>query len=513
VATGAERVIKTAMAAGARLCFANPGTTEMPVVQALDSMGMPAVLGLHENVCTGAADGFGRLARDPALVLLHLGPGTANGVANLHNARRARSPVVLLVGEHATWHMSADAPLAMDIEQLAGTFSRWVGRVARPEDAVPMTLEAVQAARHANGGIATLILPHDLQLMESPDGTPALRAVPPSTVDYGAVAAAAELLQGHGRHALFLGGPALWGEGLRLAGRIAARIGCALVGEVGFARMETGQGLPVVQRLPYFPEAAQALLDGFSSVVGIGAKNPVSFFGWPGQPSRYLKGRDGVVWLTGQDDDTIGALRALADALDAHTDFVPGTQEPIDLPSGGLDATKLGSVLAAAIPERAIVVPTAVTSAYPFSQVASRARPHTEIALTGGAIGEGPALSIGAALAAPDRKVINLEADGSAAYAMQAFWTQAREGLDITTIICANRSYRILRLELERAGITEPGKTALDLTDLGRPKIDWVGIAAAQGVPGARASTVEEMQQALGQALAERRPFLIEAEI
>ena len=509
----ADLLMWAAANAGVDLCLANPGTTEMPLVLALDRLpAIRPVLGLHETICTGAADGYARLSGRPALVLLHLGPGLANGLANLHNARRARAPVVVLVGDHATWHLDADPPLAMDIRSAAGTVSRWYARLVRPEEAGRLVTEAIAAARSGAGGVATLVLPHDLQLepvAEAPLATAAPE--PPAAPDPGALAAAAELLRGSAPGALFLGGRALHGRGLRLAGRIARATGATLVCETGFARLETGAGLPMVRRLPYFLEQAQALLDGFAHIVGIGARRPVSFFGWPDKPARYLEGRAGVVWAAGPEEDALAALETLAEELGAGEDDPGAPFDPPDLPTGKLDGSKLAAVLARSLPEQAIVVPTAVTNAYPFSAIAHRARPHTQLALTGGAIGEGPALAIGAALAAPGRKVINLEADGSGAYALQAFWTQAREGLDIVTIVCANRAYRILGLELERSGEAPGGPATRALTALEPPAIDWVAVARGLGVPGARAETAEDLTRILAGALREHGPFLIEA--
>jgi len=509
----ADLVMRTAAAAGVDLCLANPGTTEMPLVLALDRLpAIRPVLGLHETVCTGAADGYARLTGRPALALLHLGPGLANGLANLHNARRARSPLVVLVGDHATWHLDADAPLTMDIRGAARTVSRWFGRLVRAEEAGRLVAEAIAAAKSGAGGVATLVLPHDLQVEPVAEAPLAIAAPePPAAPDPGALAAAAELLRGSAPGALFLGGAALHGRGLRLAGRIARACRATLLCETGFARLETGAGLPVVRRLPYFPEQAQAVLDGFAHVVGIGARRPVSFFGWPGKPSRYLEDREGVVWVAGPEEDALAALETLAAELGARADDPGAPLDPPEMPTGALDGGKLASVLVRLLPEAAIVVPTAVTNAYSFSAIAHRARPHTQLALTGGAIGEGPALAIGAALAVPGRKVINLEADGSGAYALQAFWTQAREGLDIVTIVCANRAYRILGLELERSGEAPGGPATRALTALEAPAIDWVAVARGLGVPGARAETAEALARILESALREPGPFLIEA--
>lgn len=513
---GAERAIDTARRLGLRICFANPGTTEIPFVRALDTVpGLRGVPCLHENVCTGAADGYGRLAGVPALALLHLGPGLANGLANLHNARRARSPVVVLVGDHASWHLSADAPLTMDIDSIARPVSAFVRHVASPTTVASDMAAAVAAARSRRGAVATLIVPHDHQLAPAPEPDPAVLAeirpqgFPP--VDPEAVASAAALLRARRPACLFLGGTALFGDGLQAAGRVAAAVDATLAGEVGFARLDTGRSLPPVSRLPYFPDQAQAFLDRFAAVVLCGTRPPVSFFGYADQPSRYLSGRRDVVSIAGPDEDAVAALHALADALDSPAQPVVPDPEPLPRPEGPLDVDRLGLAVARAVPEGGVVVLTAVSSAHAFSRVAPAAAPHTQIALTGGAIGEGPGLAIGAALAQPGVRILHLEADGSAAYLPQAFWTQAREGLPVTTVICANRAYRILQIELARAGLQRPTGQTRALTDLGSPPIDWVTVARGFGVPGRRVATAEELEQALGQALASDGPFVIEA--
>ncbi|SNB55227.1 acetolactate synthase-1/2/3 large subunit [Arboricoccus pini] len=509
---GADSIIATALDQGIEVCFANPGTTEMPLVAALDrAPRMRPVLALHETVCTGAADGYARVAGKPALTLLHLGPGLANGAANLHNARRAVSPVVNLVGEHATWHKSADAPLAMDIEGLARTFSAWVGTAASADDMGRLAAEAVAIAK-GRRAIATLIAPHDLQAIEveARSFSPPRYAGP--SVDFAMIEAAATALR-QPKAALYLGGAGLFGVGLERAGRVAAATGCTLIAPSSYNRLEVGRGLPTIHRLPYFATAAQAYLDGFTHVVGCGVDRPVSFFGWPGEPSRYLEGREGVIWLSGLHEDALPFLDALVQALDAKEPIARYDAEMAQMPSGGpLTAETLVEVLAVGLPEDAILIPTAVTTGFAFAAHAGRARPHTQLALTGGAIGMGPSLAVGAAIGAPGRKIVNLEADGSGAYALQAFWTQAREGLDVTTIICHNRVYKILQIELERAGLAI-GEASKHLTELDRPALDWTGLARSLGLEAEKVDDVAGFAAALERGLATPGPYLIEAMI
>jgi acetolactate synthase-1/2/3 large subunit len=390
-----------------------------------------------------------------------------------------------------------------------------VRRVAAPTTIALDMAAAVAAACSRRGAVANLIVPHDHQLAPATEPDPALfaqiRKESLPAVDAEAVARAAALLRKRQRACLFLGGTALFGAGLLAAGRVAAAVGATLAGEVSFARLETGRGLPPVIRLPYFPDQAQAFLDRFQAVVLCGTRAPVSFFGYADQPSRYLSGRRDVVSIAGPDEDAACALTALADALDAPKAPRMSDREPLPRAEGALDVDKLGLTVARAVPEGGVVVLTAVSSAHPFSRFAPNAAPHTQIALTGGAIGEGPGLAIGAAFARPGVRVLHLEADGSAAYLPQAFWTQAREGLPVITVVCANRAYRILQIELARAGLQQPTGQTRALTDLSAPAIDWISVARGFGVPGRRVATAEELADALAEGLASDGPFVIEA--
>ena len=509
---GAESLIRTATAAGVELCLANPGTTEMPLVAALDAApGMRAVLGLFEGVCTGAADGYGRMTDRPALTLLHLGPGFANGIANLHNACRARTPVVNLIGDQATWHLGHDAPLTSDIVSLATPVSAWLRTAASAKDLARDGAEAIAAASAAPGGVATLIAPADCQ-WEAADGPVSpVRPVPAPRAPVDRIEAVAAALGGSERAGLLLGGRALREPGLRAAARVAAATGARLICETFPSRVERGRGLPRVERLPYFPEQAIETLSGIDPLVRAGATDPVAFFGYRGVPSRLAAPDSEPLVLAEPEEDVLAALVDLADALDAPSAAPAAPDLPTPAtPSGPLDPGTLGAALAATQPEGAIVVDEAATSGLPWFVSAAATAPHTTLALTGGAIGQGLPCATGAALACPDRRVIAFQADGSGAYTLQALWTQAREGLDVVTLICANRAYRILQVELARAGIAEPGAQARALTELTHPELDWVSLARGLGVPGRRVETTEALLAALAAALSESGPQLIE---
>lgn len=517
---GAESLIRTAVAAGLDVCFANPGTTEMPMVRALDDVpGMRAVLCLFEGVATGAADGYARMAEKPGLTLLHLGPGFANGIAYLHDARRARSPIVNLIGDHATWHLDADPPLASDIESLARPVSAWV-RKSRSGEAIAVDLaEAIATASVKPGRIATLILPHDYQLEAVTPGigeTGELKAIlsPPHVSDDAIKQAAEALHSGRSGQtaALFLGAYALRERGLKAVARIAAATGCKLICESFPARWECGLGRPIIERLPYFPEQAIAALSPYQSIVLAGARSPVSFFGYPGVPSYFISPRQNTVMLASPEDDVEAALEALADALGAPVYAETNSKLHIpSLPTGKLTPETLSAVVASLLPENAIVMDESNTSMGPFMALSQSAQRHTVLMQPGGAIGLGLPCATGAAVACPDRPVINLQADGSAMYTVQALWTQAREQLNVKTIICNNRSYRILGVELARAGVKEVGKQAQNLIGLNNPPIDWASISKGLGVPAVRVETAEDLARELKRTSEEAGPQLIEA--
>ncbi len=511
--TGGEALIQTAVRAGVEVCFANPGTTELPLVAALDSVpGIRSVLGLFEGVCTGAADGYGRMSDRPALTLLHLGPGFANGIANLHNARRARVPVVNVIGDHATWHREADAPLASDIVSLATPVSEWVRSTKCPEDLAADGAEAIAASLSAPGRVATLIVPADCALGDAPGPAEPRKPERARAVDGSRIDDVAKTLRSGEPSALLLGPPATRESTLRTAGCISGATGCRLLCDTFPTRVERGGGLPAVERVGYFPEQALHQLGNVAHLIIVGTRAPVAFFGYPDLPSSLVPEGCRVHVLAEPDEDVAGALDALADGLGATPGGASAAPESsFERPTGALTPQSLAAAVIALQPEDAIVMDEGATSSGAYFPTSDGAPRHTFLALTGGAIGQGLPCATGAAIACPDRPVIALQADGSAAYTLQALWTQARESLDVTTILCANRAYRILQLELRRAGIAEPGPHARDLTDLSGPAIDWEGIATGFGVPAATATTADGLVRELARALGEPGPHLIEA--
>lgn len=512
---GAESLVRTAAAAGAEICFSNPGTSEMPLVAAFDSEpGVRAVLVLFEGVASGAADGYGRMTGKPALTLFHLGPGHGNAVANLHNARRARSPVVNLIGDQATWHRDYDPPLASDVASLAGPVSSWYRENRRAEELAADVAAAIAAASAKPGCVASLTVPTDCQWTEVADGHAEVTVSEPPPVTADAIEAAARALRGERGSMLLLGAYGARRRALRAAGRIAAATGCRLGLETFPARLDRGPDLPLTERVPYFPEQAGQFFAGLGGVVLAGALDPVAFFGYPDRTSRLVPASVPVSRLAGPQEDVEKALEDLADALDAPEDF-PGHGSPAPEPpeAGPLDPASLAQAIAAAQPEGAIVVDEGVTSTGAYLETSAGCPPSSYLALTGGAIGWGLPCATGAALACPERKVLALEGDGSGLYTVQALWTQAREGLDVVNLVFVNDLYRILQIELHRAGISAPGPQSGALTDLGGPAIDWCALSESLGVPATRVETADALYRELEGALEAPGPRSIEVRV
>ncbi|MFM5949801.1 MAG: acetolactate synthase large subunit [Novosphingobium sp.] len=511
---GAEAFIETLHACGVEVCFANPGTSEMQLVAAVDRQhGMRAILGLFEGVVTGAADGYGRMADKPAVTLLHLGPGLGNGLANLHNAKKAGSPIINMVGEHATYHKHFNAPLTSDTEGVARPMSDWVRTSTSERDLAQAGAEAFAVAQGYPGKIATVIVPANHAWTEgSQSVAPLSLPAVPKTPDAVIAAAAAALKDGDGPKCLFLGGRALREEALVEAGRIAAATGCRLVAETFATRHQRGIGRVAVEKLPYFGEQAQAFMAEFKTVVFCGTEPPVSFFAYPGKPSWLSPEGANLVRLASLREDALHALSGLASALGAPAE--PALiQQPTSFPAqeGALNSANLGAILAELLPENAIVSDEGATQGGASMLACMGAKKHDWLQLTGGAIGQGLPLAVGCAVACPDRKVIALHGDGGAMYTNQALWTMARENLDVTTIILNNGSYAILNIELMRVGVQNPGPKALSMLDLKNPAINWSQISEGVGVPATRVDTAEGFRAALADALAQKGPRLIEA--
>ena len=510
---GAQALIQTLIHCGVDTCFTNPGTSEMHFVAALDRADMRAVLCLFEGVASGAADGYARMADKPAATLLHLGCGLGNALANLHNARKARVPMINIIGDHATYHTQYDAQLQSDIETVARNISTWIKTTPATSQLAADAAEAVAVAKGPPAQIATLILPADVSWGEGAEPVQAQQPVQPPPVSDETVQAIARVINKSGKKVAFLlGNRVLREAGLRAASQIAQKTGAKLFCEVFPTRLERGEGLPSVERIAYLAEIASVQLDGYDHLVLVDAKAPVSFFAYPGKKSYLVPDKCTAHTLAEAHEDALASLQALVQAL-AASDTEPKLQkaERPELPSGKLNAAKVCQAIGALLPPNAIISDEAQTSGVKLPSFTAGAPRHDVLTLTGGAIGQGLPVAVGAATASPGRPVLALIGDGSAMYTIQALWTIAREGLDVTTVILNNRSYGILNIELERVGADKIGPKAKAQLDLSEPAIDFAAMAKAMGVPAQRVATAEDFNTALQNAVQTRGPYLIDA--
>ena len=513
---GAQTLVNTLADNGIEVCFGNPGTSEMHFLAALQNPRMKSVLCLFEGVCTGAADGWYRMKDKPASTLLHLGPGLANGLANIHNARRASSGMVNVVGEHSTAHLKYDPPLRSDIEGLARPLSHWVRRV---DAATSIAWDAAAAVAQANehpGKIATLILPGDTAWRDAGKVSSSVHAAPPPRKAPGPerVEAIARVLLSGEPAMLILANKAARGRALELAGKVGAGTGCRLGSQFFTARMERGAGRTPLERIPYAVAPALAFLEGFKHLITLETKEPVAFFSYPDKPSQLKAPGTLVHTLSEADEDSELALEMLIEALglDGVTPLVQPRVETVP-PTGALNAISIAHVLAAGIPENAIVVDESLTTGRETMGCTMGARPHDMINNLGGSIGYSPPVATGTAMACPDRRTICMVGDGSAMYTIQSLWTQAREQLPVTTVIFANNQYAILKAEYANMGAGAPGPRAMAMIDIDRPTIDWVAMARSMGVPGVQVDTAEDFYRELVRSCETDAPCLIEVRL
>jgi len=512
---GAEGLVSTLVAGGIQVCFTNPGTSELHLVAALDRVrSIRCVLGLFEGVVTGAADGYARMAERPACTLLHLGPGLANGLANLHNAKRAQVPLVNVVGQMATYHLRFDVPLSSDIEAIARPYSKWLRTSRAASETGQDTAEAILAARTAPAGISTLILPADVAWNEGGVLVDVPSAPRPPLPASETIERSVAMLESGVPIALLLSGNALYGRGLAAAGRIATVTGAKLLSPYPFARIERGGTSPPVERMHYILEQAVDQLKNFRRLILVGSSVPVSYFAYPGKSSVLVPPECQIHRLAGPSEDCTGALEAVAAELSPRTaNFPAARSERPPIPSGELTLPGLAAAVGALLPEDAIVVDESMTSGRGM-MAATRGAPHHDwLANTGGSIGIALPLAVGAATACPDRRVLCLSADGSGMYTVQAIWTMAREGLKVTVVVFANRVYAVLKREFSGLGVGDPGLRARDLFEIDRPELDWVLLAKSMGVPGTRATSLDAFACALRDGFENEGPTLIEVKL
>ncbi|MFL9944176.1 acetolactate synthase large subunit [Paraburkholderia graminis] len=515
---GAQTLVHTLLAGKVDLCLANPGTSEMQFVAALDGIPeMRCVLGLFEGVLTGAADGYARMTDKPACTLLHLAPGLANGLANLHNAKRARVPVINLIGEHRQGHKVTDSPLTGDIETLAGTMSDWVKTCTSADHIALDAAEAIREANTAPGRISTLVLPADTAWTPVREATTLDFAPPPQTVPSAACfQEAVDALKSGEKVVMLLSGRALRADALALANRIVQRTGADMLAQYANSRIERGAGRTRIERTPAPVDEGVAAFRDASYIILVGAKPPTPMFGYPGKPDWLAAPSSKIIALAAPSDDLHATLHELADrvgAMGTTTQVESLVDLELRIPQGRLTADSALRCVAAMLPEHAILVDESISAGRKFFSLSAGAQPHDYLQLTGGSIGDGLPLATGAALACPQRKVINIEGDGSSMYTIQALWTQARERLDVVTVIFANRGYQVLKNELINVGAKQWGERAEQMLSISNPEISWVKLAEGMGVEAAAADDCARLCDLLRDGLSRRGPFLIEARI
>ena len=513
---GAESLVGTLLEGNVDVCFTNPGTSEMHFVAALDQYDkMRSILCLFEGCATGAADGYFRMKRTPASTLLHLGPGLANGLANLHNAKKASSGIVNIVGEHALDHIKLNAPLTSDIEGIARPVSHWVKTSKSSKDIAVDGAEAIEMANVNPGQISTLILPGDTAWNEGNAIQSIKLKNKYSTVSSNLIDEALTALREAKNPLILVGGSALEEKNLIKLAKVADKIGCPMKTDWFNARLDKGAGRVNSVRIPYVVDKAVEVLKDFDSIIIIGARRPVAFFAYPNKPGVLTQESTKFIELASLSDDITSVINELSDKV-GISDNKPSTVSEFkipDIPSGPINPTSLGMVLGALIPENAIVVDESVTTGREFFYQTAGSHPHTWLNNCGGSIGFGMPVAIGAAVACPDKKVISLEGDGSAMYTVQSLWTMARENLDIVVLIFANQSYKILQGELTNVGVDNPGKSALEMLSLKDPSLDWVSVSKGMGVDAVRVDNLEDLVKNFKHGLKDKGPFLIEVMI
>jgi acetolactate synthase-1/2/3 large subunit len=509
---GADSLVQTLLDGGVDVCFTNPGTSEMHFVAALDRHhGMRCVLGLQENIVTGAADGYARMLDKPASTLLHTGPGLANGFANLHNAKRAFVPIINIVGDHATYHVRYDSPLTSDIEGIATPVSGWVRTSQSSTEIASDAAEAIQFANTAPGNISTLILPANTAWGEAQGPAVTIASPTPIMPSDGRIRSVAEVICSGEPVLVLAANRALRVDALELLSKITSSTNVDLLAQMSNGRVERGAGRVAIDRVRYPIDQSLEQLAKYKHLILIAAKEPVAFFAYPNKPSLLMPDDCSIHTLVAREEDVMGALNALVDELDVGKKNAQVSNKLLPpIPTGSLDQDVISLVLANMIPENAIISDESVTTGRRFFSDTYGSNPHSWIQVTGGAIGCGLPLATGAAIACPDRPVIALEADGSGMYTLQALWTQAREGSNVTNLIFSNRKYQILLGEMAGVGVKNPGPKAMDMMELDRPALNWVALAKGMGVEGGIATDAEELVKQMERGLSCEGPYLIE---
>mgnify|MGYP000440721534 CR=1 FL=1 len=523
---GSQSLVQTLLNAGVDTCFSSVHTADKHLDASFSaSKEFRTVATLFEGVATGAADGYARMAGKPAAMLSHYGFGLGNGQANLHNARKAKTPMINIVVSEAQGDIAAaDVMRESDIEAVAGNISQWV-HTSQSADKLPGdAAHAVSVATGYPTQISTLIVPEDVLSVENIEAVQAMAAnkatltsahaavIDETTLDETVLDEILRALKKGKDCAIMVGGRALCEPHLSLVAKIAKKSGARLISETFPARMQRGSGRPTTERLAYLAEMAEVQLRGLKHLIIVDTKAPVSFFAYPGKTSYLVPDGCTVHSLVTPENDIASTLTRVAEQLGA-TNVALALQQPVktQLPKGKLTGDKACDIIAAFMPENAIVSDESQTSGVKLMAKTAGCPKHDLLTLTGGAIGQGLPVAVGAAVACPSRPVIAMTGDGSAMYTIQSLSTMVQEQLDVTTIIFNNFSYAILQVELERVGVEgNAGPKAQSQLDLRGPNLDFVEIGGGMGMSAVRVDTCQDFANELQKALAQPGPHLIE---
>lgn len=508
---GSECLVGTLINHGVDLLFTNPGTSEVGLLAEIGtSEQIRAVPVLFEGIAAGAADGYFRMTGCPAATMLHVGPGLANAWSALHNAAKARSGVVNIVGQLSEAHLEYESPLKSDLLALATSVS---DVVRYPLSSARVGIDAHAAADAAKRGkVATLVMANDVGWSDGAE-----LATPPgaqNTDAHGALDPAAMTALKQGPRTLFLlGGLALDVGAQRDAAAIASATGCSVMIEWANARCERGGDLPSWARIPYPVDEAVRTLAAYDTIVLCGAAEPIAFFNYRNSPSRLAAPSARVIDLHAEGADVrlaLGAARRALASDPARPCHPPASRYTYGAPKS---PDPVSAAIAAALPEDAIIVNEAITSASDLFAASAAAPRHTWLDNLGGSIGFALPAAIGAAIGAPGRRVIALCGDGSTMYSLQGLWTMARENLDITVLVFANRAYKILINELVQASDAHLNDRTFSLLQLDNPAIGWAKLSGSLGVDATRVHSFDQLKAALTLALDTQGPRLIEVVI
>ena len=515
---GAAAFFKSIVDNGIDTIFACPGTSEMQVVDEVGYSNLRVVLCLFENSVTGMADGYARMLDKPALGMVHVTCGLTNALANMHNARIANSRMIIFGGGVHVAHEVNEPVHSMLQRQpyVAQIAAQCVIEARSPDQLAAAATQALKASNDGAGKIVYVYGPNNAVWGESSfQGKLTSSAEQRQRVSTATISSIADTLKAGKKTAFILDNLALREEGLEILGRIAEGAGGRLFREWLPSRIAMGAGRVRTETLPYGGAEGRELLSEFDQIVLVGAKIPVCPFSYENQPWVKIPENCNVHTLATADHDILAALEELATQLDlpekASNRY---NRKPGEPPTGPLSGNSIVQSLSILMPADSIVLDEAMLENVMFPLLMDGAAPFDFMAACpGGAIGAGPPVACGAAIACPNRKVILLEGDFSLMQGNTALWSMAQHNLDICVINYNNEGSASLSTELARVRQGEAQPKSIELLRIRKPTIDYAAMAESMGVPASRAETAEEFHLQLTKAMSTKGPHFIDANI